>query len=92
MHQRQVSKKKSIYPRTNFLWSIFFLVLLVKSVKGLLEPSVEPSQFLIEDLLAVARAYNDIDDLLKKYEMGKTKKRASELSKTLARMQEKKLP
>ena len=44
---------------------------------------------MIGALLTVSRAYNDIDHLLKKYEMGKTKKRASELSKTFSVFYEK---
>ena len=55
MHQREVSKKKSIYS-------------LGEECEGLLEPSIQPSQFLIEALLAVARGYNDINDLLRKYD------------------------
>ena len=40
--------------------------------------------FFIEALLATARVYNNIDDLLKRYSLGQSKKRASELSEMLS--------
>ena len=47
------------------------------------DTSVQSSECLLPALLALARTYSSVDDLLKKYVAGQTKNRNSKLSQTL---------